>query len=893
VGLLDRFRPQGGLTDPDPDARVQAVQQLALSDLELLIPVAQSDAEPRVRRAAVRRLRDPRLLAQVATADGDGGVRETAAAILLGLALEGRDEDAAGAALGGLSEVRHLTAVARSAALESVARSALERLADARALGNVARHAEHAPLRNAALQKLDDPREIAAVALKSEDRDVALLALDRVTDAEALQAIAARGRNRTAARRARERLRDAAPQEGDGEDPRPATDREAQMRLIETVEGLSIPAEGDGIAARLAELQDSWIEDLTEVDDDLDERFRAACRAARARYQAWEEERVEREKREREVEEHLVPRRRLCEAVEGSAAGGGRAAVEEARAAWAGLIASLEPGIDALEERFEAACKAALDRDEAQTRAGEEAAERARADARTKEAEKLRKDNATRVERLCAQAEKLAQGEKTPLGKLERAARELRILTQSPPPFPSQREHDHLVQRLKAVQAELLPKIQALRDTDRWQRWANAAVQEELSALMEDLARAAEEEGADLTTAGKGLRDLMERWKAAGPAPPDRSLSLWNRFKTARDRVRARCDVLYAQHAEELTANVKRKEALCEQAEALTSSTDWIKTTEAIKVLQTEWKAIGPSSRGHEKALWERFRKACDLYFAHRDEDLAKRKDEWTKNLRAKEALCVRAEALADSTQWRATADEIKKLQADWKAIGPVRRNQSETIWKRFRAACDRFFERYKNRDAIEAQTFVAERETLIVEVESLAPAVAATATPPEEVVGRLRASLERWRRMRGLPQDQAEALNGRFYSAFDAVLAAHPEAFAGTSLDAGANIKRMQDLVTRVEKLAPTQDGPDISELSPAARLATMWREALASNTMGGRVAEESRSKAAADEVRKAQAAWQRLGYVPEPARRELQARFDRACRKILDRRTAAAPAR
>jgi len=102
-----------------------------------------------------------------------------------------------------------------------------------------------------------------------------------------------------------------------------------------------------------------------------------------------------------------------------------------------------------------------------------------------------------------------------------------------------------------------------------------------------------------------------------------------------------------------------------------------------------------------------------------------------------------------------------------------------------------------------------------------------------------------------------------------------------------------MQDLVTRVEKLAPAQDGPDISELSPAARLATMWREALASNTMGGRVAEESRSKAAADEVRKAQAAWQRLGYVPEPARRELQARFDRACRKILDRRTAAVPAR
>jgi hypothetical protein len=239
-----------------------------------------------------------------------------------------------------------------------------------------------------------------------------------------------------------------------------------------------------------------------------------------------------------------------------------------------------------------------------------------------------------------AQAEKLAQGEKSPLGKLERAAREVRALVQAPPPVPSQREHDQILHRLKAVHAELLPKIQALRDTDRWQRWANAAVQEELCALMEDLARAAEEEGADLPTAGKGLRDLMERWKSAGPAPPDRSLSLWNRFKTARDRVRARCDVLYAQQAEEQAANVKRKEDLCAQAEAHGASTDWIKTTEAIKGgAQAEWKTIGPSSRPEKTPGRGSARRATSTR-AHRD-DLAKRKDEWTRTCAPKEALCA------------------------------------------------------------------------------------------------------------------------------------------------------------------------------------------------------------------------------------------------------------
>jgi hypothetical protein len=924
VGLLDRFRPQGGLTHSDPETRLAAVQQITAADLALLVPVVRGDADARVRRAAIRRLRDPHLLAEVAGGDADTGVREAAAAVLLGIALEGKDEEAALAALKGLSETRHVTAVARSAALESVARAALAGLADDRALGNVARHGEHAALRVEALRRMSDDREIAVIALKTEDREIALEAVEKITDAGALESVADRARNRAAARRARERLKSPDVDDAGAPVQRPATDRAAQMRLIETAEALSGSEEWDEIAARLAALQDAWIEEIPEVDDDLDERFRAACRAARHRLQAWHQERAEREVRERELEQRLGPRRRLCEAAEAAV---DTAVIDEARAAWRELPDVEGDEAATLGERFEAACRAAAERRERLARTEQEAGERARVEQEAKEAEHLRRDNAARLERLCAQAETLLKSEKATLGKLERAAREVRAAVQTPPPLPSQREHDQIVHRLRTIQTDLLPKIQGLRDTDRWQRWANAAVQEELCAKMEDLARAAEEEGADLATAAKGLRELMERWKAAGPAPPDRSLSLWNRFKTARDRVRARADLLYAQQAEEHAANLKRKEALCEQAEALSGATDWAKTTEAIKALQTEWKAVGPASRGQERAIWERFRKACDSFFARRDEDMARRKDEWTRALRAKEALCARAEALADSTDWRATAEEIKKLQAEWKTLGPVRRSQSEAIWNRFRAACDRFFERFKNRDAIEREGLTVEREDLIREVEALSPqlvtaavtaalpapadppatpgqdaqaeavapatppappeTLAAPATPgPEELLGRLRASLERWRRMRGLPHDQIAPLNLRFFGAFDRVLAAHPQVFAGTSLDAEANRKRMEDLVLRVEKIVPAGAEPEVSGLSPAERLATMWREALASNTMGGRVAEETRWKAATEEVRKAQAAWQRLGYVSDPARRALESRFEKACRRILDRR-------
>jgi len=352
-----------------------------------------------------------------------------------------------------------------------------------------------------------------------------------------------------------------------------------------------------------------------------------------------------------------------------------------------------------------------------------------------------------------------------------------------------------------------------------------------------------------------------------------------------------------------------------------------MKTAEAIKGLQNEWKAIGPVSRGHEKAIWERFRKACDQFFKARDEDLSKRKGEWAKHLESKVALCERAEALADSTDWKTTADEIKKLQAEWKTTGPVRRNQSEVVWNRFRAACDRFFERYKNRDSVEREGVVAERLALCAEIEALAPPAEASAAAtaegppaeaavpgqetteaapasaeaapvaaappasPEEMVGRLRAGLERWRRMRGLPPEQMGPLNTRFFSAFDRALKAHPGAFQGTSLDAEANLKRMQDLVAKVERLAPSAAGPDTTGLTPGERLASMWREALATNTMGGRIADESRARAAAEEARRAQAAWQRLGYVPEPERRRLQQAFDRACRAIFSARGADGP--
>jgi len=913
LGLLDRIRPQGGLAHPDPDQRLGAVGQVPESDLALLAPVVRGDADARVRRAAVRRLRDPALLAEVASADADASVRECAADALLGMALETREEATGLAALAGLFEGRRLTTVARAAALESISRAALLRLSDGRALGSVARHGEHPVVRLEALERISEAGELALVARKSPHKEIALPALERVSDPGALEEIASRARCRAAARRARARLR-GQDEEESAEAARPATDRAAQERLCEEAEALTRSPDWDDLAARIARLQEIWIEDVPEVDEDLDDRFQEACRDARRRLAAWQVERAASERREQALRLALAPRQELCEHVEAAPAATAPQAAQEARSAWELLPPSDAPEVAEAEARFETSCREATLRHERSLQEAEAEQARSRAVQAAQDEERTKKANALRLERLCAQAEKLLPSSSPPLAKLERALREVRGILLALPPLPSQKDHDRLTQRLKALQTELVPRVQALRDTDRFQRWANAAVQEELCARMEDLARLSEEPGAEAAAASRGLRELMELWKAAGPAPPERSLSLWNRFKAARDRVRERSDAFHAQQVEEQGRNLLLKEALCEKAEALSGSSDWLKTSEAIQALQAEWKTIGPVSRGQEKAVWERFRKACDQFFARRQEDLVRRKEEWSRNLAAKVLLCERVEALAGSRDWKGTAAEIKKLQAEWKGIGPVKRSQSDAIWNRFRGACDKFFEHYKNRDVIEIQERIAEREALCLEIEALAPAVPAApadgapaapaeggtaadppaagapagatgdGTAPEGLVGRLREALERWQRMRGLSHEAAAPLRARFFGAFDRVVQAYPHAVQGTSLDPEANRRRMEDLCARIEKLSAGRElAPVDGDLSPGARLASMWREALAANTMGGRVAEEARLRAAAEEVKKAQAAWQRLGYVPEAARRALADRFERACRPIL----------
>jgi len=332
---------------------------------------------------------------------------------------------------------------------------------------------------------------------------------------------------------------------------------------------------------------------------------------------------------------------------------------------------------------------------------------------------------------------------------------------------------------------------------------------------------------------------------------------------------------------EERQESMQKRAAMVEEAEALANTSDWGRAAGRFQELQKAWQDLGPAPREAVRELGQRFRTASNTFFARRREDLTTRKKAWSENMAKKEALCQRAETLAESTEWDAASGEMKRLQAEWKTVGAVRRNKSEDIWNRFRAAADKFFERYHNRHQIALQGKLAERETTVASLEALAAAT--NGEVPANLAEEVQKLRSTWNRSVPIPSAEVQILVDRWEAALAGLIQQHGDAFKGTELDPAAILTRMEKLIARVEGLvdasADTRPG-----LSPTEQLAAKLRNALASNAMGGRGADDAKWRNAADVVKEAQASWLRLGPLGSEASKALEGRFRAACRRVMD---------
>lgn len=917
------------LAETDSDARVRRAAIPRTTDVAVLGRVAGSDADPETRDRAADRL------VALATAGGPDANDATAVAAVsmiadgrrLSAIAKGDASDAVRAeALTRTTDTRALGSIARHAKHESTAIAALERLTGRDELIDVAQNADHKDVALGAFERLLQPSPdlalLRAIETRTSQKAVARRARQIIADAEAAEAarIAAeeeRQRRETAACEAIEHLSNVSDPDAaraelarlvQGFESLGVTDaslrsrsqaavarvdaaiaqRETEIReaaelarrraesiatreaLCERVETL----DGDDVFAQLTPIEEEW-RSLTLVGDGpeaarLGERFAKAVAACRKRHELGA----------------LLAQTRATYASLVTEAEGlvSNEDIGAAMARWQSLGREARSHANTLANalRSDAELDARLDA-VGQALAAREAAR----DAERKEASlRARQAVLTQLQRLTERAKRASEADTITLREGDRLMKDIGAGLDLANKAENAREIQEAVEGLRKLQEQVAPRVRELREMDDWRRFANAQRQEQLIAMAEAIVaslKAEAEQGkeSDLAATSRALKELHASWQEVAEAPRNVAQRLWDRFRTATDFIRARCEPFFQKMREERGANLERKNAIVTEAESMAQSTDWGKTTARFQELQKAWQESGPVPRDAGRDLAMRFRTASTAFFSRRREDLTARKKVWSENQARKEALCARAETLAESTDWDAAASEMKRLQNEWKTVGPIRRNKSEEMWNRFRASADKFFERFHNRHQINLSNKLAEREALIVDLEALA-AVEPSARP-DDFAAKVQQVRTTWNRSVPIPSAEAKVLADRWQATLTRLVQQHADAFAGSEFDPAVARQRMEKLAAKIEAfLADVKD--DAPGLSATEALAAKLRSALASNAMGGRASDEAKWRAAAEAVKEAQSSWDRLSPIAGADARPLEQRFREACRRVME---------
>lgn len=230
-----------------------------------------------------------------------------------------------------------------------------------------------------------------------------------------------------------------------------------------------------------------------------------------------------------------------------------------------------------------------------------------------------------------------------------------------------------------------------------------------------------------IVNAFKKLQKYHEEWREIGPVPRENQNEIWERFKDATGKINKKHQEHFEGLREDQKKNLDAKVALCEKAEELASmvvksNKDWNQRSKEMIELQKVWKTIGFAPKKDNNKIYDRFRHACDSFFGNKREFYVEAREGQQNNFQLKTELCIQAESLKDSNEWKKTTEDLISLQKRWKEIGPVPRKHSEELWKRFRAACDYFFNQksqHFSKVDNSYDTNLKAKEALIAEIEA------------------------------------------------------------------------------------------------------------------------------------------------------------------------------
>ncbi len=330
-------------------------------------------------------------------------------------------------------------------------------------------------------------------------------------------------------------------------------------------------------------------------------------------------------------------------------------------------------------------------------------------------------------------------------------------------PIPNSRYKDvyETYQHTVEMFYDLVSIDRELRDLDFKK---NLEVKTRFCEMAEKLA-----DNKNVVEAFRALQKLHEEWKEFGPVAKEYRESIWERFKAATSVINKKYQAYFEEQKAKFKANLEAKTALCEKAEeimntAIESAKDWSKYSDAMENLQQEWKKIGPVAKKDSQKIYDRFRAACNRFFDSRKEYYSKFRDEMQENYQKKLAICEQAESMMNSEDWKATTEFFVNLQKQWKEIGPVSRKRAEQLWKRFRSACDTFFD---NRNAksddpsITLYQNLKSKKALVKEVKEHV-----LSGNQEDDAAAMKDFIERWNAIGYVPMRDKEKINNAFKAA-------------------------------------------------------------------------------------------------------------------------------
>jgi len=291
----------------------------------------------------------------------------------------------------------------------------------------------------------------------------------------------------------------------------------------------------------------------------------------------------------------------------------------------------------------------------------------------------------------------------------------------------------------------------------------------ELKQQLCEEAEALDEE-ADIIAAFRKLQELHSKWREIGPVAKELREELWTRFKAASSAINKKYQTYFEDRKSKEKENADAKNALCEKIEQITTDdlktyAQWDEVTKQIIALQEDWKKLGYASRKANAALFARFRKSCDDFFAKKADFYKSMKEELSGNLAKKIDLCERAEALMDSTEWKEATEKFVEMQKEWKTIGPVVKKYSDSVWKRFIAACDHFFEQKKLQNV---NVHAVEHENLKAKKEVIATLKTTIEEAGEEAAQKVRDLMDRWQEIGHVPFKEKDKIYAQYRELID-----------------------------------------------------------------------------------------------------------------------------